>query len=68
MSKTDESFKNGSVHKGQAHSAVGGQGNGGARSGASASLVNNPRGVEPKSHGSKRMPLAQGPIEPKVGK
>lgn len=30
--------------------------------------VNNPRGIEPKSHGGGMGPLVQEPVQPKVGK
>lgn len=66
--KTNETFKNGSVSKAKAHGSVGGQGNGGELGGASVYGVNNPRGVEPKKIGGGRMPLAQDPVQPKVGK
>lgn len=65
--KTDESFKNGSVHKSNT-GAVGPQGKGGAIGSGSSPLVNNPRGIEPKVIGGGKMPLSQGPIQPKVGK
>jgi hypothetical protein len=48
--------------------SVGGQGIGGGLAGASVPGVSNPQGLEPKSHGSVKLPLAQGPVEPKVGK
>lgn len=48
--------------------AVGGQGEGGGLAGGSVPGVSNPRGLEPKSHGSVKLPLAQGAVEPKVGK
>lgn len=47
---------------------VGGQGEGGGLAGASVPMVSNPQGLEPKSHGTHKLPLAQGPVEPKVGK
>lgn len=47
---------------------VGPQGQGGEMGGAPVSGVSNPRGIEPKTIGGGRMPLSQGPVEPKVGK
>jgi len=48
---------------------VGGQGeNLGSKGGKSVAGVSNPKGLEPKSHGSSRPSLSQGPVEPKVGK
>jgi len=66
MKKTDESFKVGGL--GSKRRSVGGQGNGGEMSGGEVMGVNNPRGVTPKKIGGGAMPLAQGPVEPKVGK
>lgn len=48
--------------------ATGPQGSGGEMAGQAVGGVNNPRGIEPKKLGSYRMPLSQGPREPKVGK
>lgn len=65
---TDETFKNKPATKSTAHAPVGPQGTGGEKSGPAVAAVNNPRGIEPKKIGGGRMPLSQGPVEPKVGK
>ena len=66
--KTDGTFYNHSTHKSTAHGPVGPQGNGGPLPGQDSPGTNNPRGIVPKKMGVARMPLSQGPVQPKVGK
>ena len=66
--KTDGTFYNHGTQSSTAHGPVGPQGNGGAMGGADSPLTNNPKGIVPKKIGGGRPPLAQGPVEPKVGK
>jgi hypothetical protein len=48
--------------------AVGAQGVGGQLPGKPVAGVSNPTGMEPVSLGGGKLPLAQGPVQPKVGK
>lgn len=66
--QTDGSFYNKEVSQSSKGKAVGPQGEGGELGGPAVAGVNNPRGIEPKKIGGGRMPLSQGPVEPKVGK
>ena len=67
--QTNESFKN--MPSANPHKSTGGQGD---RKGAAAlpgpdvAGTSNPRGLTAKSLGKGRMPLAQPPVQPKVGK
>ena len=53
---------------GSSKKSVGVQGSGGPIGSKNVSLVNNPRGMSPKSLGGGRMPLAQGPVQEHPGR